>query len=51
LNPFGSSGILVTTASKHRIQGTYSKFGPGMNILYGNIGQYTAKSKILDEAP
>jgi hypothetical protein len=30
LNPFG---ILVTTASKHRNQDAYSKFGPCMNIL------------------
>jgi hypothetical protein len=41
LNPFGRLGILVTTASKHRIQGGYSKFGPCMNILYRNLGQFT----------
>jgi len=34
LNPFGRPGILVTTDSKHRIKGGYSKFGPCMNILY-----------------
>jgi len=45
LNPFGRPGILVTTGSKHRIQGTYSKFGPCMNILYRNLGQYTAQNK------
>jgi hypothetical protein len=33
LNPFGRPGILVTTASKHRNQGGYSKFGLCMNIL------------------
>ena len=32
LNPFGRPGILTTTASKHRIQCGYSKFGPRMNI-------------------
>ena len=41
MNPFGRPGILVTTASKHRIQGGYSKFGPCMNILYRNLGQFT----------
>jgi hypothetical protein len=41
LNPFGRPGILVTTASKHRIQGSYSKFSPCMNILYRNLGQFT----------
>jgi len=34
LNPFGRPGISVTTASKHRIQGGYSKFGPCMSIMY-----------------
>jgi hypothetical protein len=33
LNPFGRRGILVIAASKHRNQGSYSKFGPCMNIL------------------
>ena len=32
-NPFGRPGILVTTASKHRIQGGCSNFGPCMNIF------------------
>jgi len=41
LNPFGRPGILVTTASKHRIQGGYSKFGPCVNILYRNLDQFT----------
>jgi hypothetical protein len=41
-NPFGWPGILVTTASKHKNQDGYSKFGPCMNILYINLGQYTA---------
>jgi len=45
LNPFGRPGILVTTASKHRIQDGYSKFGPCMNILYRNWGQYTVQNK------
>ena len=45
LNPFGRPVILVTTGSKHRIQGGYSKFGPCMNILYRNLGQYTAQNK------
>ena len=31
--------------SKHEIQGSYSKFGPYMNILYRNIGQFTAQNK------
>ena len=44
-NSFSRSGILVTTAPKHRIQGGYSKFGPCMNILYRNLGQYTAQNK------
>jgi len=35
----------LTTGSKHRIQGGYSKFGPCMNILYRNLGQYTAQNK------
>ena len=34
LNPFGRPSILVTTASKHRIQGGYSNFGPYMSIMY-----------------
>ena len=51
MNPFDRPGILVTTGSTHRIQGGYSKFGPCMNILYRNLGQYTAQNKnSLDEA-
>jgi len=34
LNPFGKPGILVTTASKHRIQGGYWKCGPYVSIMY-----------------
>ena len=45
LNPFSRPDILVTTTSKHRIQGGYSKFGPFLNILYRNLGQYTAQTK------
>jgi len=41
LKPLGRPGILMTTASKHRIRGSYSKFGPCMNILYRNLGQFT----------
>ena len=37
--------FLVTTVSKHRIQGGYSKFGPCTNILHINLGQYTAQNK------
>jgi len=48
LNPFGSPGISVTTASKHRIQGGYLKFGPCMNILYRKLGQYTAKTRTVN---
>jgi len=44
LNPFGRPGILVTTASKHRIQGGYSKFCLCVNILYRNLRQFTAQS-------
>jgi hypothetical protein len=33
----------VTTASKHRIQGSYSKYGAHINILYRNLGQFTAQ--------
>jgi hypothetical protein len=47
LNRFGRSAILVTTASKHMIQGGYSKFGPCMNILYKNLGQFTAKTRTV----
>ena len=36
----------MTTASKHRIQGSYSKFGPYMNILYRKLGQYTAQNSL-----
>jgi len=46
LNPFGKLGILLTTASKHRIQGGYSKFGSYMNILYGKLSQYTAQNSL-----
>jgi len=49
LNPYGRPGILVTTASQSKIQGGYSKFGPCMNILYRNLGQFTAQLS-LDEA-
>ena len=35
----------LTTGSKHRIQCSYSKFGLCMNILYRNLGQYTAQNK------
>jgi len=45
LNPISRPDILVTTTSKHRIQGGYSKFGPCMNILYRNLSQYTAQTK------
>jgi hypothetical protein len=45
LNPFDRPGILLTTASAHRIHGGYSKFGPCMNILYRNLGQFTAQNK------
>ena len=34
MNPFGRPGILVTTGSKHRIQGGYSKFGLCMNEYF-----------------
>jgi hypothetical protein len=33
LNPFGRLGIIVTTSSKRRKQGDYSKFGLCINIL------------------
>jgi hypothetical protein len=37
--------------SKHRIQGSYSKYGAHVNILCRNLGQFTAQSrKSLDEA-
>jgi len=45
LNPFSRPGILVTTTRKHRIQGSYSKFGLCLNILHRNLGQYTAQNK------
>ena len=53
LNPFGRPGILVTTGTKHRIQGGSSKFGRYMNILYRNLGKctYIPKQELsLDEA-
>ena len=43
--PNGRPGILLTTDCIHRIQGGYSKFGPCMNILYRNLGQYTAQNQ------
>ena len=42
MNPFGRPGVLVTTASKHSIHSGYSKFGPYINILYRNLGRFTA---------
>jgi len=45
LNPFGRPGILVTTASKHGIQGGDSKYDLCMNILYRNLGHFTAQNK------
>jgi len=45
LNPYSRPDILVITAHKHRIQGTYSKFGQCMNILYRNLVHYTAQNK------
>ena len=45
LNPFGRPGMIVTTASKHRIQGSYSKFGLCVNIVYRNLGHYRAQNK------
>ena len=36
----------MTAASKHRIQGSYSKFGLYMNILYRKLGQYTAQNSL-----
>ena len=45
LNPFGRPAVLVATASKHRIQSGYSKFGPCVNILYRNLGQFTVQNK------
>ena len=47
LNPFGRSAILVTTASKHRNQGGYSKFGPCMNVLYRTLGHFTVKTRTV----
>ena len=44
-NPFGRPGILVTAASKHRIQGEYSKFGPYMNVLYRKLSQFIDQNK------
>ena len=45
LNPSGKSGILVTSACKCRIQGGYSKFDLCMNILYRNLGHFTAQNE------
>jgi hypothetical protein len=44
LYPFGKLGFLVTAASKHRIQGSYSKYGTCMNTLYRNLGKFTAQN-------
>jgi hypothetical protein len=38
-------GILVTIASTHGIQGGYSEYGPCVNILYRDLGQFTAQNK------
>jgi hypothetical protein len=38
-------GILLKTARTHGIHGGYSKFGPCMNTVYRNIGQFTAQNK------
>jgi hypothetical protein len=45
--PFGRPGILVTTASKHRIQGTYSKFGTCRNILYRILVSIQPKTRTV----
>jgi len=44
-NAFGRPGILVTAASKHKIQGSYSKFGPYVNIPYRTLSQFIDQNK------
>jgi hypothetical protein len=44
LHLFAKPGILVTAASKHKIQGSYPKYGLGVNIFFRYLGQFTAHS-------